>query len=154
MGIRGPVPNPAAEQRERKAGWTTLPNTPTTSPPPPLVGVHGERASDLWARWWATPMATMWAVWDADALERLLDLYEVHWAGDGANLAEMRQIEDRYGLTPAARRRLMWQVEGVDTPAKTPDRLGHDTTPAEARPRAGRADDPRLQVLAGGKKTG
>jgi hypothetical protein len=99
-------------------------------------------------------MATMWAPFDADALERLLDLYEAHWAdADRGVLAEIRQAEDRFGLTPSARRRLYWQVEGVDIPARTPDRLGHDH-PSRGLPAAGGDGDPRLRVVDGGKKTG
>lgn len=150
MGVRGPAPNPALDQRERKYGWTTLPDVPTTAPAPVLRGAHTDRGVDLWARWWSTPMATMWGRWDADALERLLDLYEAHWAGEGPNLGEIRQLEDRFGLSPAGRRRLYWQVEGVDTPARTAERLGHDVA-AGHHPAAGGADDPRLRMLKGGR---
>jgi hypothetical protein len=149
MGVRGPTPNPGKDQRERKYGWTTLPNVPTTAPPPPLEGDHTPRAGKLWGEWWATPMAVMWATWDAPALERLLTLYAEFWAGERAVMAEMRQLEDRFGLTPSARRRLFWQIEGVDIPAKTPGQVGHDTAPSA--PAAGGVDDPRLRIVAGGK---
>lgn len=149
MGSRGPTPNPNADQRERKHGWTTLANQPPSGPVPDLVGGHTDRGRDLWASWWATPMATMWGPFDAPSLERLVSLHEAFWLGQTSAAAEIRQLEDRFGLTPAARRRLMWQVEGVDIPASDPHALGRAT--ASRRPAAGGADDPRLQVVQGGR---
>ena len=152
MGLSGKIPQPGRDQRERHYKFTKIPATPNTQPPPDLVASHTERGRGQWARWWATPMSRMWGPFDADALERLLGLYEQTWAADPEgplpSLAEIRQLEDRFGLTPASRARLCWQVEGVDIPAVTPERLGHDTG-ERAQPAAGGAADPRrLKVVS------
>jgi hypothetical protein len=85
----------------------------------------------------------MWGLFDADTLERLLLMYEAQWLGGDEKppLAEIRQLEDRFGLTPASRARLCWQVEGVDIPVTTPERLGHEVE--RSQPAAGSAGDPR-----------
>ena len=150
MGERGRVPNPDRDRRERKHGWITIPPEPVERPAPELKGGHSARGRDQWAAWWAMPVSTMWSpVIDAGTLERLLSLYETVWelVGDplllrAAPLTEIRNLEDRFGLTPMARRRLCWQVAGVDVPAETPDRLGNDG-PAQVVPAAGGAADPR-----------
>lgn len=157
------TPNPAANQRNREYLWTILPPGGRTGTPPQLVGHFDPRAHDLWARWWATPMATMWGEFDSDALERLLGLYQSTWTpiyDDDGNekstpasvLSEIRQMEDRYGLTPAGRRKLYWKVEGVDTL-----HVDEKVMPAESgkrsAPAAGGKNDPRvLHAIDGGKK--
>lgn len=148
MGVRGAIPNPARDQRERKNGWVTLPNVPNDKPAPPLVGEHTERGREQWARWWQSPMSTMWSQWDADELERLLGMYEVTWVDPGGSQSELRQQADRFGLTPAGRRRLMWMIDGVDTISKdatgaVPEKM------ATVRVLAGGKDDPRRARKSG-----
>jgi hypothetical protein len=68
-------------------------------------------------------MAARWLDADVPALRRLarmLDDYERD-GGTGAHLAEIRQLEDRFGLTPAARTRLHWVV--TSKPSASPDEL-------------------------------
>lgn len=51
------------------------------------------------------------------------DIVRVELAGamvSVALLAEMRQIEDRLGLTPMARKRLQWEIEEPEAPAAAP----------------------------------
>ena len=150
MGLSGKVPNPGVDRRNRHYKYTQIPGDPNPAQPPGLVAEHTGRGVGQWARWWATPMSRMWGPFDADALERLLGLYEQTWAanpeGPLPSLAEIRQLEDRFGLTPASRARLCWQVEGIDIPATTPERLGHEVE--RAQPAAGGAQDPRrLRVV-------
>lgn len=158
----GPIANPTKDKRDREYGWTTIPNEPSKIPAPALVGAgFDDRARETWAAWWATPMAIMWGRdFDADTLERLLHLRARQWAepilnanGDivnkpaAAELSEIRQLEDRFGLSPSARRKLYWRVEGVDIPDDK------STAPAEPNPsvspKAGGEDDPRaLRVVS------
>lgn len=143
MGLgTGRIPNPDLDRRERHYKFTKIPADPNTAEPPELQHEHTERGQRQWARWWSTPMSRMWGPFDSDALERLLLMYEGYWAGEQVPFAEIRQLEDRYGLTPASRARLCWQVEGIDIPSVKPERLGNE--PVEGtRPKAGGKADPR-----------
>jgi hypothetical protein len=60
-------------------------------------------------------MAALWLEADVPSLVRLASLVELADAGDMAPqvLAEIRQLEDRFGLSPLARRRLQWELEQV-----------------------------------------
>lgn len=58
-------------------------------------------------------MATTWIEADVPALRRLGELVERVARGEVSAmiLAEIRQLEDRFGLSPLARRRLEWELE-------------------------------------------
>jgi hypothetical protein len=58
-------------------------------------------------------MAAVWLEADVPSLVRLAALVELADAGDMAPqvLAEIRQLEDRFGLSPLARRRLQWELD-------------------------------------------
>lgn len=59
-------------------------------------------------------MASQWREDDGE-LVRLAFLFEAFLRGDGNRSVvsgEMRQIEDRHGMSPAARLRLRWVIEG------------------------------------------
>jgi hypothetical protein len=57
-------------------------------------------------------MAAVWLEADVPALVRLATLIELLDEGDATAmvLAEIRQLEDRFGLSPLARRRLQWEL--------------------------------------------
>lgn len=59
-------------------------------------------------------MASMWVEADVFGLERLASIFELAYQGGATAslLAEARQLEDRFGLSPMARRRLQWQIAG------------------------------------------
>ena len=65
-----------------------------------------------WKAIWASPMATAWLPADVPTLVRLARIVELDNRGEAsaALLAEARQLEDRFGLSPMARRRLQWEV--------------------------------------------
>ncbi len=58
-------------------------------------------------------MASVFLAADVPALARLAGLVDRVGRGEGGFrlLAEIRALEDRYGLSPLARRRLQWEVE-------------------------------------------
>jgi len=58
-------------------------------------------------------MAALWLEADVPSLVRLAALVDLADSGDMAPqvLAEIRQLEDRFGLSPLARRRLQWELE-------------------------------------------
>jgi hypothetical protein len=96
-------------------------------------------------------MALMWSEWDAPQLERLLVLTAGSWLGaTGAMLSEIRQLEDRFGLSPQARRKLYWRIEGVDLPSTEAADLGGQGEEEQALPAAGGKADPRLRLVPGG----
>jgi hypothetical protein len=99
--------------------------------------VWGEHARAYWTAIWTSPMATTFTKTDEFALTRLCSLvdrrdrvesgdYEVFAAGavdgevtvvrDFDGDAEIRQLEDRFGLSPAARRRLQWEIDAAAGP--------------------------------------
>lgn len=127
----GPAPKPAAERRHRNkpmANTVLLPAEGRKGPIPkwPLRG----RTLQGWADLWRTPQAVMWErqgsellvarylvlrnlIQDPDSLE---DVNAAAWS-------ELRQLEDRLGLSPMAMLRLRWEVhhseisEDTDTAA-------------------------------------
>jgi hypothetical protein len=94
--------------------WRTLPaeGRPGTAPACPEIWL--QETKDWWDVIWRSPMATVWLESDVPALVRLGDLIEIKAksATGAADVAgEIRQIEDRFGLSPKSRRQLMWNVE-------------------------------------------
>jgi hypothetical protein len=158
----GPTPGPHSEQRTVDAGWVTLPAAGRGGPAP-TVSLAGaglpaavqRRARELWAIWWGSPMALMWSDFDVPQLERLLVLTARSWDGESAaGLSEVRQLEDRFGLSPVARRKLYWRIEGVDLPSTVAADLGGVQGQRSVLPTAGGEADPRLRVVKGGKAAG
>jgi hypothetical protein len=97
-------------------------------------------------------MALMWSDFDVPQLERLLVLTARSWDGaTAAGLSEVRQLEDRFGLSPVARRKLYWRIEGVDLPSTEAADLGGHEGSRRSLPSAGGKSDPRLRVVDGGK---
>ena len=66
-------------------------------------------------------MAAVYLDADVPALVRLAYLMNDTFVGERAvELSEIRALEDRFGLSPMARRRLQWEVDHApaqDTPA-------------------------------------
>jgi len=77
----------------------------------PLKGVAKETRA-WWKTIWSSPMSHAYLDADVPGLVRLASLVErVHRdEASASTLAEIRQLEDRYGLSPLARRRLQWEV--------------------------------------------
>jgi hypothetical protein len=114
----GPPAKPASQRR--RANKTTGRRTLPASPPRRRVPALGPRkptwlkaTREYWKTIWASPMATTWIEADVPALRRLAVLVELVGRGQvsAMHLAEIRQLEDRFGLSPLARRRLEWELE-------------------------------------------
>ena len=94
--------------------------------PKPALKIEGE-AKRLWTALWKLPEAAMWTDADLPPLTRLVCLQaSPHAWMDSRLLAEMRQLEDRFGMNPTARRQLGWHVanaaeEKTETPERTPE---------------------------------
>lgn len=136
MAGMGPAPKPSSERRRTNAPefqWVLLPATGRNAPAPKLPAkapgdqTWSKATRDWWARLWATPQATQWPDNDS-SLFRLAALHERFWQGDatGAEMSEMRQIEDRHGLNPKALMQLRWRIvdEEVAEAAPLPPQSG------------------------------
>ncbi len=125
MAGNGPSPNPDARRRQTHPnsstfGWVELPSEGRQGPPPDLpepapwlakldgwpVATRAE-----WKRLWSTPQASQW-----DPTGISLHQWATQHAftqingPTAAGLAELRQIEDRHGLSPRALIQLRWRI--------------------------------------------
>lgn len=114
----GPAPNPNARHRKGKGsgGVVTLPADGYKGEVPawPLMTDPSSAELGLWESLWRKPQAVMWA---KDGSERVVARYvlvtilaEDPNAPNAALLSEVRQMEDRLGLSPMALKRLMWEI--------------------------------------------
>lgn len=116
----GPAPKKYVRRRNARPDWVQLPAEGRTGPTPkwPLKG----RTPAGWVDLWRTPQAVMWEQQGNELLvARYLKLRNLIQNPDSledvnaASWGELRQLEDRLGLSPMAMKRLMWEVE--ETPA-------------------------------------
>ncbi|MEO5576782.1 MAG: hypothetical protein ABIR67_01565 [Gaiellaceae bacterium] len=72
-----------------------------------------ERTREWWRTVWSSPMAAVFLEADVAALARLATLVDRVYRGESSArlLGEIRALEDRFGLSPLARRRLQWEVD-------------------------------------------
>lgn len=143
------TPKPPGQRRRRNAGqgqWQELPASGRKGelPDPRTDRVLGDIAKTYWETLWTSPMAVTFTDADIQPLTRLavlvddrarsesgdhlIEIVESNYGdsrevevivGRFAGDAEIRQLEDRYGISPLARRRLQWEIkqgEVVDMP--------------------------------------
>lgn len=141
----GPPPKPAAQRQRRNAApaVTRLSAAGRQGKPPPLgtkKPAWRKATREWWKTVWSSPMAAAFLPADVPILRRLatmLDGYDR--LPDPKLLAEIRQLEDRFGLSPMARRKLQWEiVPEPEAPAEKP----------AARPRGASRADPRHGLFA------
>lgn len=115
-----PPPKPPGQRVRRnkdQQNWKQLPAAKRFKPPtaPTKWSASTKR---WWKLIWDSPMSSMWVESDTHALLRLGDLLDLQSKGkiSAIMVGEIRQIEDRFGLSPKSRRTLMWHipVEGAD----------------------------------------
>lgn len=156
----GTLPTPPGQRRRRNrvAGEGVLPAEGRPGPPPPLPGEGWLDATrDYWTTIWSSPMATRWSTWDVPSLVRLARMQQLVLVGESnhRDAAEIRQLEDRFGLNPKARRALGWELAGKDPDAADPADDASAAVTNDASPTAaadGSPMDPRLlKVVQGGK---
>jgi len=126
-----PVPKPPGQRRRRNAGqaqWRELPAGGRSGPAPELPGEEWLPSTvEWWATIWASPMATVWEDADLDSLVRLARMRDEFHRGElpVSAFSAMQALEDRFGLSPKARRALQWEIsrgEVVQHPAAKPAR--------------------------------
>jgi hypothetical protein len=71
---------------------------------------------DWWSTLWRSPMAAAYLEADVEPLMRLAELVDARAHGKltATGLLAMTALEDRYGLSPKARRALGWEVETAE----------------------------------------
>jgi hypothetical protein len=169
MAGMGPAPSADGVRRRNKPtfGWTLLPKSGRKGPPPALgeppewmapkdsdgfptgPAEWPESTVAAWAALWSTPQACQW---DPSGLS-LHGWAELHgraaMAGRTAVInAEMRQVEDRHGLSPKALLQLRWRVVADEDATVNGTPTG--AQPPKARVRAARPKrdgDPRLRSV-------
>lgn len=108
------------EERVRKSGpkMTVLPERPNVKIPRlPKDEEWTDVGRSYWRTLWTSPMAAVYVDADVTALVRLTRLVQLSYAENlrGDVLAEIRQLEDRFGLSPLSRRRLMFEIDRATT---------------------------------------
>jgi len=119
-------PKPPGQRRRRNVGqtqWKQLPAEGRKEAAPDLPALDWlDDTREWWATLWASPMATVWQPADVDVLIRLARLRDADARGEGSvsALAQITALEDRFGLSPKARRSLQWEISSAENaPAQT-----------------------------------
>ena len=113
-------PKPPGQRRRRNAGqsqWKQLPAEGSKNAAPDLPDLDWlDSTVEWWETIWASPMATAWQPADVDALIRLARLRDADARGEGSvsALAQITALEDRFGLSPKARRALQWEISSAE----------------------------------------
>lgn len=154
---RGPTPKPD-EKRERR-NEPTFPSVELDSdakvaaPDLPDADSLHERTREWWAAWTSSPQAAQFLETDWQRLKMLALVVDDFFTTDDAKLrqkliGEIRSQEAKLGGTPEDRLRLRWRMAG----AKDADeRVAKKASERPAAKRSRRKNDPRLEVLEGGK---
>lgn len=124
-----------------RGDWVTLPSAAFAGERPdlkglPIEGALSKASKDAWDVWWSSPMAHQWTRSDWPALRRLLVLTELvaratrraQTAGLSSLLAELRQLEDRFGISEKGRRDLRWRLPDPDDEPEPRTRRRRTTT--------------------------
>ena len=118
----GPSPQKHVRRRNARPDWRSLPPHGFAGPVPAWpMGEPSDDLAELWSQLWRTPQAEAWAElgWSrVVARYAVMVVASERGEANAALLAEIRQMEDRLGLSPMAMRRLQWEVlEAVKEPA-------------------------------------
>jgi hypothetical protein len=137
MGSRGPLPKDAGQRRRRNPVVPVVELSGPGRKPPPLPKTVKVPATvrAWWRALWASPLSQGFDVVDIPALTRIVVLWARALEGraGAGELAELRQLEDRFGLNPLARRRLGWQL--LSPQDASPDEDAPQPRPPSARRR-------------------
>jgi len=83
---------------------------------PPRRGGRLPSTREWWNRIWKSPMATEWIDADFDTIPRLALMVDADARGESSVTLrrEIRLLGDAFGLNPASRVRLRWQIGTED----------------------------------------
>lgn len=130
---RGPLPKPADQRRRRNAPTiptTNLPRGGRTEPAPECPYSLGDPGERWWVWAWQTPQACAWDevghLYVVARRAQLEDLLAKVAPDKALGLhREMREIDDRLGLTPKGLAQLRWQIVADPEPESTEDDEEH-----------------------------
>lgn len=117
----GPAPSPNARRRNAGAVFTVIPSERKGRAPAwPLPTPIPSGMLSTWRKLWRTPMATQWEqLRYPDLVARYVLLLSVFLGKPGSELAaELRQMEDRLGLSTLAVLKHRWTIEDLDPDTK------------------------------------
>jgi hypothetical protein len=125
---RGLDPKLKEERRRRnepaRGEWVDLP--PLKKPVLPTLPGEGQwskRTRLAWEAWRSDPVTSQYQPADVQAAIDLAFVYERWVRGKDSLLSEIRQREDRLGLSPKGKRDLRWRVaEAKEEPKRQPRR--------------------------------
>ena len=115
----GPPPKPAGQRRRTNAPMANMTNLPAEGrqgPPPkwPRTKAPTKAQAIIWERIWRTPQAVAWELFSIDIVicryAQLLQATEDPTTCTASLLGEVRQLEDRLGISPMSMLRLRWQI--------------------------------------------
>ncbi len=130
----GPAPKPEEQRRNRSkpAGgserWLPVEGRSGPAPAWPL-GAQTKAQGELWVELWATPHAVAWEElgWVRTVARYTKLVLEAEKRdAKAALLAEVRQMEDRLGLSPMAMLRLRWRIDTEPTTVRVESGDGAD----------------------------
>jgi hypothetical protein len=114
MAGNGPAPNPNARRRNARPDTTVLPAAGYEGPVPDWpLSVANRAEKSAWEGLWRQPQAAAWAQMSAErAVARYCRALVQAEKRDATAflLSEVRQLEDRLGLTPMSMLRLRWSI--------------------------------------------
>lgn len=116
-----PLPKPPGQrvrQVSTQAGWRTLPAADPFEHPslPRKAPVWLKSTRAWWKVLWRSPMASTYLEADLPALIRLAEMVDARARGElgATETVAMTALEDRFGLSPKARRALQWEIEQAE----------------------------------------
>jgi hypothetical protein len=125
--VPGPAPSPNPRRRNARPNTTQLPAAGYAGPIPDWPLSRPKKAEkEAWEQLWRLPQAEAWAQMHAErpVARYVRALIVAEDPGSTAfQLSEVRQLEDRLGLTPMSMLRLRWEIAPADpaTAAVDPD---------------------------------
>lgn len=111
-----PTPKPPGQRVRRNKDqpqWRSLSASGRNGRAPACPTKWLAATKTWWKTIWASPMALAWVDADVPALLRLgsmIDLINRSTKPSSLMLGEIRQLEDRFGLSPKSRRMLQWEI--------------------------------------------
>jgi hypothetical protein len=123
--VPGPPPDRNARRTNYRPDWRTLPAEGRQGDPPAFpLGKPTKAVESAWVDLWSTPQAVAWEElgWIRLVARYAKLLIESEKRDAKVTLlGEVRQLEDRLGLSPMAMKRLQWEIgdANADTDADT-----------------------------------
>lgn len=142
-----PGPDPKTNRRRRNtpakiAGRVHLDPAGRKGPvPKPRARLVNQAVKEMWREWWRSPQATQWHTQTSVMpLTRLAMLYDQMLAGvslSSSDATAMRQLEDRFGLTPKGLKDLNWSIGDAGDGDAKPEPSGNVTSIGKYREMVG-----------------